>query len=218
MNGQATSEPGNLQVERGNPQGAAVEFGLDLLRVQILFDEVPRRLEPGRVEDFVMEAGAPCPVVDTHEAGRGECRAQGTRHAESRGGAGTRVEAGYEHRFSHRCRPLREGSFVAISRRRAAPQAGVQSSSIGRRDPRGADDTARREPIFESLYGRCLVERRRIAAGRSVKKADRTVAGVDGKRSCREGSEGEEGDGAEAYREDAERRLHPGAIHESADG
>src|SRR5215467_6670190 len=91
MNGQATSEPGNLQVERGNPQGGAVEFGLDLLRVQILFDEVPRRLEPGRVEDFVMEAGAPCPVVDTHEAGRGECRAQGARHTESRGGAGTRV-------------------------------------------------------------------------------------------------------------------------------
>jgi len=56
MNGQATSAPGDLQVERGNPRRAAVELGLDFLRVQILFDEVPRRLEPGRVEDLVMKA------------------------------------------------------------------------------------------------------------------------------------------------------------------
>ena len=56
MNGQATSEPGDLQVERGNPQRGAIELGLDFLGVQILLDEVPRRLEPGRVEDLVMKA------------------------------------------------------------------------------------------------------------------------------------------------------------------
>src|SRR5215510_8120154 len=57
-----------------------------------------------------------------------------------------------------------------------------------------------------------------MAAGRSVKKADRALAGADGSRSGRESSEGEAGDGTEAYREDTEGRLHPGAVHESTDG
>jgi hypothetical protein len=62
----------------------------------------------------VVEAGAPRPVVDAHEPGLGESSAQGARHAESRGGTGTRVEARYENCVSHR----RVGRF---GRARPAP-------------------------------------------------------------------------------------------------
>ena len=135
MGRQGPREPRHLEIEGGNPQRTLVELRLHFLGVEILFDEVPGRLQPGRVEYLMVKAGAPRPVVDAHQLRRGECRTQGARDAQPRRRAGAGVEARDEDRFFHRLVAPRVGRACrlpssSVRRCVGGSPAGAQSASV----------------------------------------------------------------------------------------